>query len=1655
MAALPDLAAAQAPIEFDASLEAPEMPELRSVIETCERELTLGVDNAQAGRLHFEIARASSDATQALKHLRLAREKAPDFLPAIQAARRLMMSRGNHSAALGLFDDEIKLTGEASEKALLLYAKGCVMADLAGDADGARAAFAEAAKLAPSNAVVLKALEHAQLRAKDYRGTADALGQEANAFADDPRHRAALLTERALLLERRLRQSEEAVEQLEGALELDPYTPLALQELKRLLFSQARWRDLIAILEREAELTQDAGVRTRAYWSIARVHSERLGNRNEAIVALERAVELSARDSILLEELARLYEQGGNNAGLASTLERLAHALTRPQDKVGVLQRLAELYDRSDGDPETAMHWYEQALTIDPSFTPALRALDGLYLKLERWLKLSQMYLAEAGANVDSARRASAHARAAEILELRLDRADEAAQHYAHALALDASHEGAFKALVRLYSAAGRHRELIELYDRAVDAARTDDIAVTYLFKIAALYEDTLDDLPGAVDTYKRVLRKKPNNLGAIHAIQRAAERAGMYRELVDALDQEGKAAQGRAQMLSLAHRAAEVLAEHLGDVDAAVERLRDILKREAKHVPSLISLGRLYRAQERYEDLLGIYDAQLEVAVSGEERVALLVRMAELCDKQLGDTNRAIAYYRRAVEADPVHALARAALARLMRAAGDYNGLVKMLESELLAQSEPQNAARAALLLGEVYEVHLDSPDAATNAYKRAVDALPGYRPALDALGRVYASQGKWKELSDTLRIEAEDLTEPHMVLDALVRGAMIRAHRMGQTEEAVALLEQALSQDHESIGALLALESLYVSQDDNGKLDELLAHEASVLSDNGAKVATLVARARLLESAGDRDAQLRATCTTILSLDPANGWAVGALERLAERSDDAQLMVQVDQRYTEVATDPGVLEMHYTRLGDALRDSNPSAALAAYRAALKQKASSLAAIRGLAEVGAQLGDATTIVDALVREADWTRDASVAADLLVASARIRAGTLGDTNGAVQECERALSTFSDHEDAAKLLTTLLRRTGETDQLIDQLSQAAHAATLSERKVALWRTVAGIYAEDKHDLGAAITAAKRALETNARDVGTIHLLAGLHARDAQWKEAAQLLTRAVDIDSSALDAHLMLARIYTEHLPDAEKAHASLKRVLKDRPDDRAALQMLLHLHLEAGERNKARKISERLLEAAGDDDSIKAWALLQIGRLEMKAGDHTRAAGVLGEAVALMGLDGDAVTYYRRLVGEEVTWRDYVAALRRYLKGHAGQDSAMLAEVYLEIARAEHMQLNASQAAFDTLREGIARCGDHPVLGLEMAELLLKTGRYPEATQAFQRLVSKNPLVVDAWRGIVRVLQQQTLQAEASVAVSPLIVLGNATDVEHNLAKERSVRAGVARPGAFAASSLVSITAGQAEDEARIAAVLAAVGDGLAKAYPIAYEMYGVRKSDRIKARSGDPLRQELDRLAAVFAVEEFDLYVHAGVGGDVTVELTQPPSIMVPASVAELPEAQRVFLLSRPLAGMALGLHAALKLGAADMAMVFAAAVRRLVPDFEEGQHDSAQVAQLEQMLAPSWFGRGRVDEAVQAYYVQPVDIAEWSPSVARTVSRAAAVLAGDLDACVAALKHVGAVPAALSGVEVVKQSPLVADLLRSWVSPAAMDLRRLAGIV
>ncbi len=169
-------------------------------------------------------------------------------------------------------------------------------------------------------------------------------------------------------------------------------------------------------------------------------------------------------------------------------------------------------------------------------------------------------------------------------------------------------------------------------------------------------------------------------------------------------------------------------------------------------------------------------------------------------------------------------------------------------------------------------------------------------------------------------------------------------------------------------------------------------------------------------------------------------------------------------------------------------------------------------------------------------------------------------------------------------------------------------------------------------------------------------------------------------------------------------------------------------------------------------------------------------------------------------------------------------------------------------------------------------------------------------------------------------------------------------------------------------------------------------------ERFGVSTRDRISAKSGHPLRALADRVANVFGVEEYDLYLHRAPGGAIDVEFSDPVSVLVPSGFAKLGEGQQVFLLARVMANISRSLQAIDRLSADALAVLLAAAARTVDSSFATGLADEEFLNNHARRVARSlpWLGRGAVEDAARAYIAAPA-LGSGRVAVPRPARRAA----------------------------------------------------------
>jgi len=1628
----------------------------RAWLEECERELRGQPDARRAARLHFEMARtcetALDDARRALQHHQAALEHAPDYVPAIRAARRLLIGARMFAEALASFDAEARVTRHPRDKATLLFLKGRLLEDVLGNREAAEDAYQTARALDRSHAAILGATEQRSFAKQSWSEVDRNLAELANAAASNDAHRAALIIRRAQLLESRQHRPEQAAELYETALQLDGGASIAVQALKRLYYGQRRWRDLIRTLEADARLATDPALKASALYRAARINAEHLGNRDEAIRLLEQARSLGPSDPLILAELARHYEAAQRLQALVETLEALSAGTDDPAERLSYTQRIARLYEEELGDVDQAIAWHERAVQLDPTSLSSLQALSLLYRVRGAWPKLIDMCLQEARHTTDAQRRADSHARAAEIYEAKLHAVDDAIEHYQRALNAMPEHAAAFKALARLLSDVHKPKELIQLYENALDRA-TGTRAVSYLFKIAQLYEDVLEEHALAAQTYKRVLQQDASNLAAVHAWQRSAARAHRPRELLEALDYEIELTVERDRLVALLHRAGEVLDEQLEDRDEAITRYRRALDKDPRHVPTLSSLGRLYYAAGRWNDLLDVYGQELRLTAAKARRVALLQKMAEISRDRLGDDDEAIRYHREAIKVDPGHAPSLQELARQLRERGAWEELVDVLELQLRSSGPARVRARAAFLLGQVYEEHLRDRAKALTAYETAVSAHAGYRPAVDALARVRAEEQDWTHLLSDLERELKLVEDPAQRIALFARKAQV-LERQDKHRQAIQAWEDVLAIDEKHLGALFALEQLYRQVGAWESLCGIHAAEAEVLEDSGGRTAALYELARLLEQQGLGEYEdIVGTYRRILDSNPSELGALLELERLAASRRDADLLKQVDTLMARSTRDPMVAAAHRARLAEQLEGSDDTEAIEQFRAATIADPHHIGAARGLTRVAQETDDPQALVDALRREAETEQDAKSASELFAQSAFVRLQRIGDHEGAKDDFAQALALWPDSERAANGLIDVLTIDSAWSTLVDRLAQAASAAGSIERASELWLTVARIQGEELGEVSAAIRTLQRVLKVEPRHLEALERLARHFEANESWHEAAatmEQLLAAAPGNSRARRVLIDLSRLYRERLGTPEKALRHVESALASEPAHPAVLRELSLVHEALGQVPQALQVARHLLEIDGGEAGGEA--LVRLGRLEHAAGDDEEAKVALGSAVILDGPGSQAARALEELCQTPDDWRRYAEALDQYrTDDEAGRVSAALevARILSDHCRDEHA---AIEALSTRLREGAA----NPDLRRELAVRLRARGQSAAAVEQLQAILEHEPMREEVWRELANAYDAVGKPREARIATLPLLVLGVDDELDRERAHSVEAKPARVRPRCLRGAVLDQLGTPRPEDTAA-GALLAALGPSLTKLFPPDLQSYGLSTRDRLPTEANHPLREIANQLAAALDIRHFDLFLHRARNRDITIEFGTHPAVLVPAMIMEKDPRTQAFALARPLTQIARGYYAVDKLTPRELDVLLASAARIVKPDFGSGltseEFLNEQTRRLQRAIPRR--DRRQVRDAALAYsQARRVKFDRWVNATHRTATRAALLLCDDLEPLVQDIRSRIAPEREGEG-ETFDTHPTFVDAMKFWASPAAMHLREHMGLL
>src|SRR5690606_19441444 len=144
------------------------------------------------------------------------------------------------------------------------------------------------------------------------------------------------------------------------------------------------------------------------------------------------------------------------------------------------------------------------------------------------------------------------------------------------------------------------------------------------------------------------------------------------------------------------------------------------------------------YRANERWEELVGVYRMRIELAEEPGQSEELYAQMAEVYEEKLGQVDNAIAAYREVLALDPTSSRALGALDGLLTRQEKWDELAENLETQLGLADTEEEQGRLMLRLAELRETKMNQVPEAIEGYRQVLERDVTNAQALSALERL-----------------------------------------------------------------------------------------------------------------------------------------------------------------------------------------------------------------------------------------------------------------------------------------------------------------------------------------------------------------------------------------------------------------------------------------------------------------------------------------------------------------------------------------------------------------------------------------------------------------------------------------------------------------------------------------------------------------------------------------------------------------------------------------------------------------------------------------------------------------------------------------------------------------------------------------------------
>ncbi|MDB4953534.1 MAG: Tetratricopeptide 4 [Myxococcales bacterium] len=970
--------------------------------------------------------------------------------------------------------------------------------------------------------------------------------------------------------------------------------------------------------------------------------------------------------------------------------------------------------------------------------------------------------------------------------------ATDAVKHSPHAVS-------AWEEAESLAAELDRPDDVVSLFTETLSGNIEPQVAEMIGERAGGFCDEWFGDDPKVLEKIlSRVLELAPSSETALQRLSVILTVAERWADVLALYDRAIDVSKEKGRRVRLLREAAQLAKDVANQPDKAIRYYQALLPLAPDDAQLSQSLERLLERNERWADLISLWEGRLE-GQSKKDREKSRARIAACFLENLNDPQRALGAVKpllseaeddrescmlleRIIEAPQVTRSVRDAALDLLRSHYDATSrpreVIRILEKVIKLDPSGTRELReeAGTRLAD-----LDDLPAAMDHYAALLAIAPESSVTEEKLRQLADRGGHHERYAEGVATAGRASQDPTRRVELLAESARTRLERQSDTDGAIKLLVEASAisgaSEHEQLVVARRLAGLYEKTNQPKERLAVLERQAHLEANDTARAGILSEAAKLAESLGDTDRALSLWERRVDS-DPSDLSAldarIGILES-QQRWDD--LVTALESRASKV-TSPNQKRADLVRVALVHQQQRKDldSAIGAWQRVVAASKDDEEGISALADLLAETSRWKEMADLL-------EGASGRATQRTIGRLVRLGDalrqhLSEPSRALAAFRNAIAIDPSSKEARAGLTGLLEEPKTRASAADALAQAMRTigdfagvlellpARLAEAKddktkLALLREAAQLRVEHRHDPAGALADLAKAFPLAPRDQLIEHQLQSLSQSTGDHATFAAALQQAISVlgnDREAARLRMAYADVVADRLNDPPRAAEAYEQVTEVEPGNRRAVAAFTSLGSELGMWAGATGV---VVKYAGVREAFDDELLSVLEMTAKKNGAHDQLAESLAAAIEKQKLPGAvAALFHHRL---SVIHRDHrkdrsaaITSLRRALE-LGGERQVWLADL---------VTLERDQGVTANLLDALRRLADADGRDLDAlvgaADVASKLGEREQALQILSAVLGR---ATAAWRGTAAIRSARSVDAVARWAIDGLVDL--------------------------------------------------------------------------------------------------------------------------------------------------------------------------------------------------------------------------------------------------------------------------------------------------